>query len=190
MQRLLIIIASTRPGRRGAAVAEWFAGEARAHGGFELSVADLAELDLPLLDEPNDSVRDAYVHAHTKRWSRIVDTADAFVIVTPEYNNSFPAALKNALDYLYREWRYKPVGLVSYGGVSGGLRAATAIKPVFAALSLIPVEDAVVVRDVKQHVLDGRLAGSDSQRRSAEGMLDELSRMSAALEPLRGAVVA
>src|SRR6266566_1213382 len=101
MPRLLIVIAGTRPGRRGAAVADWFAAVAREHGGFDVEIADLAEVDLPLLNEPNDDARDDYVHEHTKRWSATVASADAVVFVMPEYNRTFTAPLKNALDYLY-----------------------------------------------------------------------------------------
>lgn len=185
MPRLLIIIASTRPGRRGSAVADWFAGCARVHGGFDVEIADLADIALPLLNEPNDSARDDYVHEHTKRWSATVDAADAVVLVMPEYNRTFTAPLKNALDYLYYEWNYKPVGLVSYGGISGGLRAAYAIKPALTALRMVPVDDAVAIRDVRRHIVDGRLQPEEHQADSATGMLDELAKLSAALAPLR-----
>ncbi len=128
--KLLVIIASTRPGRIGPTIADWFVGQATEHGGFDVEVADLAEIDLPLLDEPAHPATGKYVHQHTKDWSALVDSADAFVFVMPEYNHSYTAPLKNAIDYLNREWAYKPVGFVSYGGVSGGLRAVQAIKPV------------------------------------------------------------
>jgi NAD(P)H-dependent FMN reductase len=111
----MIVIASTRPGRVGLPIAEWFRDHAADHGGWELDVADLAELDLPLMDEPNHPRLQRYEHAHTIAWSERVAAADAFVIVMPEYNHSFTAPLKNALDYLHVEWQHKPVGLVSYG---------------------------------------------------------------------------
>ncbi len=185
MPRLLIIIASTRPGRRGEAVADWFAARARAHGSFDIEIADLAQVALPLLNEPNDNARDDYVHEHTKQWSATVDTADAIVLVMPEYNRTFTAPLKNALDYLYYEWNYKPVGLVSYGGISGGLRAAYAIKPALTALRMVPIDDAVAIRDVRRHMVDGRLQADEHQAGSAAEMLDELAKLSAALAPLR-----
>lgn len=185
MPRLLIVIASTRPGRRGAAVADWFAAVARAHGGFDVEIADLAEIDLPLLNEPNDDARDDYLHEHTKRWSAIVASADAVVFVMPEYNRTFTAPLKNALDYLYYEWNYKPVGLVSYGGVSGGLRAAYAIKPALIALRMVPVDDGVTISRVRRHIVDGRLRADEMHAESAAEMLDELAKLSTALAPLR-----
>jgi NAD(P)H-dependent FMN reductase len=185
MPRLLIVIASTRPGRRGAAVADWFAAVARKHGGFDVEIADLAEVDLPLLNEPNDDARDDYVHEHTKRWSATVASADAVVFVMPEYNRTFTAPLKNALDYLYYEWNYKPVGLVSYGGVSGGLRAAYAIKPALTALRMVPIDDGVTISRVRRRIVDGQLQADEMHTESAAEMLDELAKLSAALAPLR-----
>ena len=118
--KLLIIISSTRPGRIGLPVANWFLEQAAAHGGFELELVDLYELDLPLLDEPNHPRLRQYTKEHTRAWSETVDGADAVVFVTAEYNHSFTAALKNAIDYLHNEWRHKPLGFVSYGGVAAG----------------------------------------------------------------------
>jgi NAD(P)H-dependent FMN reductase len=189
LPRLLIVIASTRPGRRGSAVADWFAARAREHGGFEIEIADLAELALPLLDEPNDNARDDYIHEHTRRWSAIVAAADAFVFVMPEYNRTFTAPLKNALDYLYYEWNYKPVGLVSYGGMSGGLRAAYAIKPALTALRLVPVDDAATFSDVRRRIVDGQLQLDERQAGNAAGMLDELAKLATVLAPLRPTIM-
>jgi NAD(P)H-dependent FMN reductase len=186
--RLLIVIASTRPGRVGQPVAEWFATEARQHAGFdEVEVADLAELALPLFDEPAHPATGQYAHEHTKRWSAVVDAADAFVFVMPEYNHSYNAALKNALDYLNREWAYKPVAFVSYGGVSGGLRAVQAIKPVVSALRMTPIVDAVSIPMVKSMVDDNRFHPNDIVASSAKPVLDELVSVGNALRALRAA---
>ena len=108
--RLNIIIGSTRPGRLGPAVANWFDGFAREHGAFEPVLVDLADFDLPVYDEPNHPRLRQYVHEHTRRWSASVDAADAYVFVTPEYNYLAPPALVNALDYVLHEWAYKPAG--------------------------------------------------------------------------------
>jgi NAD(P)H-dependent FMN reductase len=143
------------------------------------------EIDLPLLNEPNDDARDDYVHEHTQRWSATVAAADAVVFVMPEYNRTFTAPLKNALDYLYYEWNYKPVGLVSYGGVSGGLRAAYAIKPALVALRMVPIDDGVTISRVRRHIVDGRLQADQMHAESAAEMLDELAKLSVALAPLR-----
>ena len=106
MPRLLVVIASTRPGRAGRAIGDWFAEAARAHNGFEVDVADLAELDLPFHDEPAHPRLGQYEHDHTRRWSEQVAAADAVVFVMPEYNYSFSAPLKNAFDYLHNEWKF------------------------------------------------------------------------------------
>ena len=106
MPRLLIVIASTRPGRIGLPVAEWFYERAVEHGGFELELVDLAVLELPLLDEPHHPRLQKYTKDHTLAWSRTVEAADAFVLVTAEYNYGYPAALKNAIDYLHQERLY------------------------------------------------------------------------------------
>src|ERR1700722_9571515 len=118
MPRLQIIIASTRPGRVGLPVGLWFEGRALAHQAFDVEVADLAELALPFMDEPNHPRLREYTHEHTKDWSAKVDAADAFVLVMPEYNYGFKAPGKTAIAFLHYEWRHKPVGFVSYGGVS------------------------------------------------------------------------
>lgn len=137
--RLTVIIGSTRPGRAGQPIAEWFIARAEASGQFDVQVADLMDIDLPFLDEPNHPRLQRYLHQHTKDWSASVDAADAFVIVTPEYNHGYPASLKNALDYLSEEWKYKPVGFVSYGGIAAGTRAVQQLKQVVTTLRMVPV---------------------------------------------------
>jgi NAD(P)H-dependent FMN reductase len=114
--------------------------------------------------------------------------ADAFVFVVPEYNHSFPASVKNALDYLSSEWADKPAGLVSYGGVSAGLRAATALKPVLAALRMVPVVEAVSIPFVTQFLTDDDdFVPNAELEAGGKAMLDELLRVTAALRPLRAA---
>jgi NAD(P)H-dependent FMN reductase len=188
MPNLMIIIGSTRPGRAGLPIAEWFAGRAKEHGGFDVTVADLAEIDLPLLDEPNHPRQRRYTHEHTKDWSARVDAADAFVIVTSEYNAGYPAALKNAIDYLNAEWRDKPVGFVSYGGVAAGTRAVQQLKQVVTTLRMLPVADSVNIPFVAQFLdASGTLRPNAIMEQAAGTMLDELVRTEAALRPLRAA---
>lgn len=189
MSTLKVIIASTRPGRVGLPVGTWFTELARQHGGFDnVEVLDLAEIQLPLLDEPNHPKLRKYVQPHTIAWSEAVDTADAFVIVTPEYNFSFPASIKNALDYLSVEWAYKPVGIVSYGGASGGMRSANALRPVLSVLKLIPVPEAVAIVMVPQQIVEGEFVPNDLNGKAAAAMLDELVKVGNALAPLRDRV--
>src|SRR3954454_11360771 len=109
MPKLLVIVASTRPGRIGLPIGQWFCERVRSHGAFEVDFADLGEINLPLFDEPLHPRLRQYTHQHTKAWSARVEAADAFVIVTPEYNHSFPAPIKNAIDYLNHEWQHKPL---------------------------------------------------------------------------------
>lgn len=185
MLKLKVIVASTRPGRAGAPVSEWFAALAKDHGRFDVALADLAEVRLPLFDEPKHPRLGEYQHAHTKAWSAIVDEADAFVIVTPEYNFSSPPALVNALDYLFKEWNYKPVGFVSYGGVSGGLRSVQMTKQIVTTLKMVPLTEAVAIPFIANHVKDGVFETTESFDRSAKVMLDELHRWATALAPMR-----
>jgi NAD(P)H-dependent FMN reductase len=186
MFRLNVIISSTRPGRVGDQVGTWFVQLARAHGGFDVHVIDLAELDLPLLNEPVPAVEgEPYRHEHTRRWSEITDAADAFVIVTPEYNQGYPASIKNALDYLYAEWRDKPVGFVSYGMTSGGMRAVQQLKSVVSAVGLVPVIESVVVHLRETLDAHGKLVPSARMVAAAKETLAELQRLTPALAALR-----
>jgi NAD(P)H-dependent FMN reductase len=186
MPKLLIIIASTRPGRIGLPVANWFVQRASAHGGFQLEVADLAELDLPLLDEPNHPRLRRYTQDHTHAWSATVGAADAVVMITSEYNYGYPAALKNAIDYLHHEWRYKPVGFVSYGGVAAGTRAVQQLKQVVTALAMMPTQASVNIPFVQQFLGDdGQITGNEVMLEAVPAMLDELLKFQAALAPLR-----
>ncbi len=186
MPRLLIIIASTRPGRVGLPVANWFVDRATGHGGFELEVADLAEVALPLLDEPAHPRLRQYTKEHTRAWSATVEAADAIAMVTAEYNYGYPSALKNAIDYLHHEWRYKPVGFVSYGGVAAGTRAVQQLKQVISAISMMPAVPSVNIPFVAQFLDDdGVVQGNDIMTQAATDMLDELIRLDEALRSLR-----
>ncbi len=183
---LEIVIASTRPGRVGLPVARWVEERARAHGGFCVEMVDLAQVGLPLFDEPHHPRLRRYEHEHTRAWSRTVERADAFVFVMPEYNYGFNAALKNAIDYLNLEWQYKPVGLASYGGVSAGTRAAQMIKQVVTTLKMYPLAEAVSIPFVGQLVGDdGALVPNVVMDEAVTAMLDELVVMERALRPMR-----
>jgi NAD(P)H-dependent FMN reductase len=183
---LQVIIGSTRPGRVGSAVADWIIDRARSHGDFEVEVTDLAVLNLPIFDEPNHPRLRRYVNQHTKDWSEIVDRSDAFVFVIPEYNYGFNAATKNAIDYLNQEWQNKPAGIVSYGGVAAGTRAAQMLKQVMSALKMVPVTDSVNIPFVGEKLdEDRRLKPNEIMESAATAMLDELARWAQALRPLR-----
>lgn len=187
MAKLEIIIASTRPGRVGPTIARWVDEAAREHGGFEeVELVDLAEVNLPFMNEPHHPRLGRYTHQHTRDWSAKVSEADAFVFVMPEYNYGYSAELKNAIDYLHQEWQYKPVGLVSYGGVSAGTRAAQMIKQVVTTLKMTPVFEAVSIPFVHKLIDEEEgLVPNDVMVGSAKAMFDELVRVAAALRPLR-----
>jgi NAD(P)H-dependent FMN reductase len=183
---LRIIIGSTRPGRIGLPVATWIAERAREHGGFDVQVTDLAELNLPFLDEPNHPRLRQYTHQHTKDWSALVDASDAFIFVTPEYNHGFNAAVKNAIDYLHGEWQHKPAGIVSYGGVAAGTRATQMLKQVLTSVKIVPVVEAVNIPFVAQHLdEDKRFKSTELIDASATAMLDELLKWTESLAGLR-----
>jgi NAD(P)H-dependent FMN reductase len=183
---LQILIASTRPGRVGPSVAEWIYKRALAHGGFTVELIDLAEVNLPMYDEPKHPRLQEYTHQHTKDWSATISRGDAFIFVIPEYNYGFNAAIKNAIDYLNHEWRHKPVGFVSYGGVAAGTRAAQMLKQVITTLKMHPLFEAVSIPFVQQFLdADAVLQPNEIMETSAIAMLDELVRTSVALRVLR-----
>jgi NAD(P)H-dependent FMN reductase len=183
---LQIIVASTRPGRAGRTIADWFHARAVDSGLFQVELIDLAEVGLPFLDEPNHPRLRQYVNAHTKEWSATIDRGDAYVFVTPEYNHSFNAVLKNALDYLHQEWQHKTAGFVSYGGVSGGTRAANSLRQVTSTLKMIPVLEAVNIPFHAQFIgEDGKLHPNDVMDSAADAMLAEMARLTGALRPMR-----
>jgi NAD(P)H-dependent FMN reductase len=183
--KLHVILASTRPGRAGEAVARWFHDFAAAEGVFEVRLVDLAEMNLPLMDEPEHPRLRRYQNAHTKAWSAIVDSADAFVIVTPEYNFGPPPSLLNALTYVYQEWNYKPVGFVSYGGISGGLRSVQMTKLTATTLKMVPLVEAVAIPFVNRHLENGRFVAEAAHEKSGREMLAELHKWGVALKGMR-----
>ncbi len=184
--KLVVLIASTRPGRVGLPVGRWVYERAVEFAGFDVKLVDLAELDLPFLDEPKHPAQGDYVHDHTRAWSGIVDDADAFVFVFPEYNNGITAPLKNAIDFVSKEWAFKPVGLVSYGGQSGGLRAAQMVKQVVTTLKMVPVTEAVAITFVSQSLDEsGAFAPDDRVVNAASAMFHALQRWATALQPMR-----
>ena len=184
---VLVIVASTRPGRLGPAIADWFVETTSADAerqDVSIEVVQLGELDLPLLDEPEHPSDSAYVHDHTRRWSRRVAAADAFVIVTPEYNYGMPGGLKNALDYLYHEWAWKPVAFVSYGNTSAGTRSVQMSKQVVTTLRMMPIGAMVSLR-IADSVRDGRVVESARDTEAARAVLSELTRVAEVMRPLR-----
>ncbi|HOA57757.1 MAG TPA: NAD(P)H-dependent oxidoreductase [Dermatophilaceae bacterium] len=172
---LRIVVASTRPRRLGPVIADWVRNQAPLDV-FAVEVIDLAELNLPLLDEVEMPSTGIYHHEHTLRWKGLVDGADAIVLVTPEYNAGYPAALKNAIDYLYAEWAGKPIALFAYGH-SGGASASAQLSVVLSRVKATLV-DGVGLR-YRDH-LDGTVGPEATVRADAE-LLGATRRMYAAL---------
>jgi len=185
LARLGIVVASTRDGRLGKAVADWFFERAQAHGSFAVELIDLKQINLPLLDEPNHPRIQKYQHKYTLEWSTLIQAIDAFVFVTPEYNYGPSPALLNALDYLYKEWHYKAAGFVSYGGISGGTRAVQATKNVVTTLKMVAIVEAVTIPFFTKRINNNVFNSDETLDKSATLLLDELVRWNSALEQLR-----
>ncbi len=186
LPKLHIVICSTRPGRVGPSVARWFHEFAGSHGKFDTQLIDLADFNLPVYDEPIHPAQQKYQHAHTKAWSESVAAADAYIFVTPEYNYSPPPSLVNALDYVYREWNYKPCGFVSYGGVSGGLRSVQAVKLQITTLKMMPMMEGVMVPMVANLIDEGgSFRSNELIDKSAVTLLDELRYWADGLKAMR-----
>jgi NAD(P)H-dependent FMN reductase len=176
---LAIIIGSTREGRFGDTVGRWFAKEAAGHGGFSVDLIDLIDVQLPPAHRAKPTPE---VDAFRARLA----AADAFVIVTPEYNHSYPASLKHAIDQGYVEWMAKPVGFVSYGGTTGGVRAIEHLRHVFAELHAATIRDYVCfITARRQFDADGKPVDPEGPRNAAKTMLDRLAWWADALRTAR-----
>lgn len=183
--KLNIIIGSTRPGRVGPVVARWLREAAAEHGAFAVGLVDLADFDLPLLDEAAHPAMRRYANASTRRWSASVASADAYLFVTPEYDYFPPAALVNAVQALLHEWLYKPAGVPSYGGVSGGLRSAQVLRQLLSNVNVHALPQVTPVPFVSQFVDDGVFRPGEPIRDGVNGTLDELHKWARALSGLR-----
>lgn len=177
--QLAVIIGSIREGRLGAAVGDWFADRAKADGRFQVDLIDLKDSALP----------DCLVESEERIPACVTDlgerlhAADAYVMVTPEYNHSFPASLKNAIDWYFDQWQAKPVGFVSYGGVSAGLRAVEALRLVMPELHATTVRDVVCFPNVWEQLDEsGALAQNDRSDQAAAKLLDQVEWWAAALK--------
>jgi NAD(P)H-dependent FMN reductase len=175
MINLKIITSTTRPGRKGIAVANWIKDFAISNGKYNVE----------FMDEPNHPTLQQYQHEHTKQWSATIHAADAFIIVLGEYNFGFPAPIKNALDYLFNEWKYKPVGFVSYGGISAGLRSTQMLKQVLTAMSMMPLSEGVSISFFTKYINNDKFTPEETVLKSADVMLKELEKWSDALKAMR-----
>lgn len=183
--RLAVIVASNREGRFGPVIADWFLGRTVERDDFTVDVVDLAEVDLPtsLSYNPGPAAR-----AELAKVSPVLAAADAFVVLTPEYNHSFPATLKSLIDWHYTEWQAKPVGFVSYGGMSGGLRAVEQLRQVYAEMHAVTVRDTVSFHNAHGHFdEDGRHKDPTGPDAAAKSMLDQIAWWAHALRSAKSA---
>ena len=184
MLRIAIILGSTRPGRNGEAVAQWVYGIASKRTDAEYELVDVKDYDLPLLDEPVPPSMGQYSKDHTKRWAAKIDTFDAFVFVTPEYNHSTSGALKNAIDYLYKEWNNKAAGFVSYGSASG-TRAVEHLRGIMAELQIADVRAQVMLSLATDFENYSVFKPAARHEQTVNGMLDQLVAWGGAMKTLR-----
>ena len=184
MNKIAIIIGSTRPGRNGEAVARWIYDIATKRSDAEFELVDIADYNLPLLDEPMSAATGQYTKEHTKVWSEKINSFDGFVFVTPEYNRATSGALKNAIDYLYNEWNNKAAGFVGYGGL-GGARAVENLRLIMSELQIADVRTQVsfsLFTDFENFSVFKPAAHHES---SVNAMLDQVIAWSGALKTIR-----
>jgi NAD(P)H-dependent FMN reductase len=187
MPKILILTGSTRPGRFNIQPATWVHELAKKRKDIEVELVDLQELNLPFLDEAVPPRMSQYSQPHTKAWSEKIAGADGFVLVTPEYNHSFSPVLKNALDYLYYEWHYKPVTFVSYGSQAGGTRAVEHLRSVSAELKMYDLAEQVMLSNYWENMsTEGKYQFTQDQTAAAGAMLDTLTFWAEAMKAARG----
>jgi NAD(P)H-dependent FMN reductase len=184
MIRIGIIIGSTRPGRVGADVARWVHERARQRQDAQFDLVDLADFDLPLLDEPVPPSQGQYSKPHTRAWAAAIAGYDAFVFVTPEYNHGTSGALKNAIDFLYAEWNNKAAGFVGYGS-AGGTRAVEHLRLVMAEVQVATVRSQVALSLFTDFENFREFKPAPRQVQPLERMLDQLIAWGEALKIVR-----
>jgi NAD(P)H-dependent FMN reductase len=184
MIKVAIIIGSTRPGRKGEAVARWIYELAKQRPDAEFELVDIQDYHLPLLDEPVPPSRGQYQHEHTKAWSAKISTFDAFIFVTPEYNHGTSGALKNAIDYLYREWNNKAAGFVGYGS-AGGTRAVEQLRLVMGELQVADVRAQVMLSLLTDFENFNTFKPAAHHQRSVNAMFEQVIAWGGALKALR-----
>ncbi|MEX0748572.1 MAG: NAD(P)H-dependent oxidoreductase [Candidatus Saccharimonadales bacterium] len=176
MITIKVIAGSTRPGRFNPQVAEWAQETAsRFDDEVRIELVDLAEINLPLLDESVPASSGEYEHEHTKDWSKVIAEADGFIFVTPEYNHSISAALKNAIDYLYAEWSYKPATIISYGSAGGGTRAAEHLRGICAEIKIYDLREQLILANYWDRLDEsGQYQFSEGEETALEAQLNSL----------------
>jgi NAD(P)H-dependent FMN reductase len=184
MTKIQIILGSTRPGRNGEAVAAWVYENARKRTDIEAELVDVAAYNLPLLDEPYPPAMAQYTKDHTKAWAEKIAEADGFIFVSGEYNHGVPAALKNAIDYLYAEWNNKAAGFVSYGS-AGGARAVEHLRGIMAELQIADVREQLMFSLLTDFENYSVFRPSERHEQQLNRVLDQVASWAAALRTVR-----
>lgn len=187
--KLLIIVGSVRQGRFGPVVASWVADQAGTHGGFDVDVVDLAEIDIPLslpAASPKFAGESYPRPAGMAALTSALEGADAFIVITPEYNHSYPASLKAAIDWHFTQWTAKPVAFVSYGGAAGGRHAVLHLENVLTELHAVTIRDGLVFPNYFTAWQDGRPLDPEAPG-YAKTVLDQLAWWAGALRSAREA---
>jgi NAD(P)H-dependent FMN reductase len=182
--KIAIIVGSTRPGRKAATVARWVLDIAARRGDASFEIVDIADFDLPLLDEALPPSMGRYAQPHTRAWAEKIAGFDAFVFVTPEYNHSTSGALKNAIDYLFREWNDKAAGFVGYGS-TGGTRAVEHLRGIMGEIKVADVRAQVALSLFNDFENFTEFKPQPSQEAAVEAMLNDLIRWGRALQAMR-----
>lgn len=183
--RIGIVLGTTRPGRVGTQVATWVEQLGQERDDAEFVLVDLADHQLPVFDEPRSPLLGNYEHAHTRAWSAAITQFDGFVFVTPEYNKSIPAALKNAIDYLYHEWRNKAAGILTYGSQVNGARAGEHLRLILAGLQIATVQTQLSLSLATDFEAFSTFIPTDRHAATLHQLLGEVVAWSNALTPLR-----
>ena len=182
--RIGIILGSTRPNRVGEAVAKWVHGLAAKRGDADYELVDVKDFNLPLLDEPIPPSQGKYTQPHTKQWAAKIATFDGFVFVTPEYNHSTSGALKNAIDFIYKEWNNKAAGFVSYGSAMG-VRAVEHLRLIMAELQIADVRAQVMLSLFTDFENFSAFKPASHHEQTVDTMLDQLLAWAGAMKTVR-----
>lgn len=175
--KLKVISSTVRPGRKGPLIANWIVEQVKLDPTFDVELLDLGEINLPMMNEAAHPRLQKYEHQHTKDWSKKIEEADAFIFVTAEYDYNYPAPLRNALEYLANEWAYKAAGIVSYGGISAGTRAANSLKADLSTFKMVPVAEGVNLPLFTQYIKeDGTFVAPEQSNKAAAVMIKEIKR--------------
>ena len=175
MKKIKVILGSSREGRNGKKVADWFMSQTEKYKEeMEFELLDLADWPIPFFNSPVSPAMGGEPTGLTKDWAEKIAEADGVIIVTPEYNHGYPAVLKNALDVIYKEWNYKPVSFVSYGAVSGGIRAVEQLKQVVLELKMYPMHEEVNIHYVWQAFDEDGRPVDESLNSKAKALLETL----------------